>query len=69
MDKQKTKETLLQEIEDLISYGKVEPTIEPSLLQYLQISDLESIKKQLQAKSNILTEEDKEWLEQFKKQD
>ncbi len=67
MDKQKTKETLLQEIEDLMAYGKNKPTIEPSLLQYLEISDLESIKKQLQAKSNTLTDDDKEWLEQFKK--
>jgi hypothetical protein len=60
------KKTLLAEIEALISYGKTEPTINPDLLTYLEISDLIGIKRQLLAKVGTLTEEDKEWLEQFK---
>ena len=63
------KETLLAEIEQLISYGNSKPTIHPDLLAYLEIHDLISIKRQLLAKVGTLTEEDKEWLEQFKKYD
>ena len=63
------KETLLAEIEQLMSYGKSEPTIHPHLLAYLEIHDLLGIKRQLLAKVGTLTEEDKEWLEQFKKYD
>jgi len=62
-----SKETLLAEIEVLISYGKEEPTINSDLLAYLEVSDLISIKQQLLAKVGILTNEDKAWLEQFKK--
>jgi len=62
-----TKEELLGEIEKLISYGKPDPTINPDLLAYLSIEDLTSIKKKLLEKVNVLTDEDKAWLEQFKK--
>jgi len=62
-----TKEELLADIDKLISYGKEESTINPDLLAYLSIDDLISIKKKLLEKVNILSEEDKEWLEQFKK--
>ncbi|MDY0194689.1 MAG: hypothetical protein WC253_01030 [Sulfurovaceae bacterium] len=61
------KEALLKEIETLISYGKEEPTVNPELLQYLEIKDLESIKESLLRKVGILSDEDKKWLEQFKK--
>ncbi|MGW8170049.1 MAG: hypothetical protein ACWGHH_08610 [Sulfurovaceae bacterium] len=61
------KEALLKEIETLISYGKNEPTINPELLHYLEIKDLESIKESLLRKVGTLSEEDKKWLEQFKK--
>ena len=64
-----TKEELLQEIEKLISYGREEPTINPDLLAYLSIDDLNGIKANLLQKVNILSEEDKVWLEQFKKYD
>ncbi len=64
-----TKEELLQEIEKLISYGREEPTINPDLLAYLSIDDLNGIKAKLLQKVNILSEEDKVWLEQFKKYD
>lgn len=61
------KEALLTQIEALMSYGKEEPTINPELLQYLEIKDLESIKEGLLRKVGTLSDEDKEWLEQFKK--
>ncbi|SFZ98989.1 hypothetical protein MNB_SV-5-903 [hydrothermal vent metagenome] len=62
-----TKEELLAEIEKLISYGREESTINPDLLKYLEIDDLISTKKKLLQRVGILSEEDKEWLEQFKK--
>jgi hypothetical protein len=65
--KPQTKEELLREIDTLISYGKEEPTINPDLLAYLSTEDLISIKAKLLEKVNTLTEEDKRWLEQFKK--
>jgi len=61
------KASLLAEIETLIAYGAEEPTINPDLLAYLEIDDLQSIKAKLLTKVNTLTEEDKAWLEQFKK--
>jgi len=64
-----TKESLLSEIEALIAYGADEPTIHPDLLAYLEINDLIGIRDKLKSKINTLTEEDKEWLEQFKKYD
>ena len=61
------KETLLSEIEALIAYGKEEPTINPSLLAYLSLDDLISIKTKLLERVGTLSDEDKAWLEQFKK--
>jgi len=66
MNKQ-TKEELLKEIDKLISYGKEDPTINLDLVAYLSTDDLLSIKAKLLKKVNILSEEDKAWLEQFKK--
>ena len=62
-----TKEELLADIEKLISYGRDEPTINPALLAYLEVDDLISTKKKLLERVGKLSEEDKEWLEQFKK--
>lgn len=62
-----TKEELLADINKLISYGKEDTTINPDLLAYLSTDDLLSIKKKLLQKVNVLSEEDKAWLEQFKK--
>jgi hypothetical protein len=62
-----TKEELLEQIEKLIAYGKEEPTISPALLAYLSIEDLVSMKKSLMEKVGELSDEDKAWLEQFKK--
>ncbi|MBD3808640.1 MAG: hypothetical protein IE880_08010 [Epsilonproteobacteria bacterium] len=65
----KEKELLLQEIEKLISYGKNEPTINPALLEYLDMEALRNIKKSLESKVGTLSNDDKEWLKQFKKYD
>jgi len=62
-----TKEELLTDIEKLISYGREEPTNNPVLLAYLGLDDLISMKKKLLEKVGKLSDEDKEWLEQFKK--
>ncbi len=65
-DKQ-SKEELLEDIEKLIAYGREEPTIDPALLAYLEIDDLISTKKKLLERVGKLSEEDKVWLQQFKK--
>ena len=62
-----TKKELLADIEKLISYGRDEPTINPALLAYLEIDDLISTKNKLLERVGKLSDEDKEWLEQFKK--
>ncbi|HFQ61677.1 MAG TPA: hypothetical protein ENK39_05175 [Epsilonproteobacteria bacterium] len=62
-----SKEKLLSEIEKLIAYGREEPTINPDLLAYLEIEDLLNTKAKLLERVGKLSEEDKEWLEQFKK--
>ena len=69
MDENVSKEALLRDIEELISYGREEPTINPALLAYLEIDDLISTKKKLLERVGKLSDEDKEWLEQFKKYD
>ncbi len=63
------KETLLADIERLIAYGREEPTINPALLEYLEVNDLINIKAKLLERVGKLSEEDKVWLEQFKKYD
>jgi len=65
--KDPTKEGLLADIEELIAYGREEPTINPDLLAYLDIDTLISTKKSLLQKVGTLSDEDKAWLEQFKK--
>ena len=62
------KKTLLQEIEALMSYGKGEPTIHPDLLAYLSVEDLQQIKTKLLERVHTLSEEDKAWLAQFRKE-
>ncbi len=64
---EQTKEKLLAEIEKLIAYGREEPTISPALLAYLSVDDLINTKKKLLERVGKLSEDDKEWLEQFKK--
>jgi len=63
-----TKEELLYDIEALLTYKPENKTsINPNYLEYLEIEDLESIKKSLLEKLGKLKEEDITWLEQFKK--
>ncbi|CAA6801729.1 MAG: Unknown protein [uncultured Sulfurovum sp.] len=64
------KEALLKEIEALLSYKPEEKTtINPNYLEYLELEDLNSIKKGLINKIGKLSNVDIEWLEQFKKYD
>ena len=64
-----TKEELLADIEKLIAYGRDEPTINPDLLAYLEIEDLINTKAKLLERVGKLSDNDKKWLEQFKKYD
>jgi hypothetical protein len=66
-ENKQTKEELLADIEKLIAYGREETTINPALLAYLEIDDLIATKKKLLERVGKLSEEDKEWLQQFKK--
>ena len=69
-NKRLTKEELLKDIEALLSYSpNSTTTINPNYLEYLEHEDLESIKENLIKKIGVLKEEDKVWLEQFKKHD
>lgn len=67
IENEQSKEKLLADIEKLIAYGREEPTINPSLLAYLSIDDLKNTKAKLLERVGTLSDEDKEWLEQFKK--
>jgi len=63
-----TKERLLHDIEALLSYNPTDTTtINPHYLEYLELDDLESIKKNLLKRVGAIKEEDKIWLEQFKR--
>jgi len=66
---EQNKEKLLEDIEKLIAYGRDEPTINPTLLEFLSIEDLINTKTKLLERIGTLSKEDKEWLEQFKKYD
>jgi len=63
------KKKLLSDIEKLIAYGRDEPTINPALLAYLSVEDLINTKAKLLERVGTLSEEDKVWLEQFKRYD
>jgi len=67
IENEPSKENLLADIEKLIAYGRDEPTINPALLEYLEIEDLINTKAKLLERVGKLSEEDKVWLEQFKK--
>jgi len=62
-----SKEELLADIEKLIAYGRDESTINPTLLAYLDLDTLISTKRKLLERVGKLSDEDKEWLEQFKR--
>jgi len=62
-----SKEKLLNEIVDLINEYGSPSSINPSVLNFLSEEDLESIKASLiESKQHHL--DDKEWLNQFKKE-
>lgn len=67
IENEHSKEQLLADIEKLIAYGREEPTINPDLLEYLEIEDLINTKAKLLERVGKLSKEDKIWLEQFKK--
>ena len=61
------KEELLKEIEAILNYKPTESlTINPDYLEYLEVEDLESIKRNLIESFGTLSQEDIEWLQQFK---
>ena len=63
-----TKEELLADIEKLLRYEESDKeTIDPKLLAYLDLEALISIKTSLLEKVGTLSEEDRDWLQQFKK--
>jgi len=61
------KEQLLSDIEQLIAYGREEPTINPALLEYFEPQELKNIKAKLLERVGTLSDEQKAWLEQFKR--
>jgi len=61
------KEELLEQIEKLMSYGDDKPAINPEFLEYFEIDELIGIRDNLSKKVATLSEDDLEWLEQFKK--
>ena len=65
-----SKKELLTEIEALLAY-KPEQKLEinPNYMDYLEISDLESIKNSLLKKIGKLDKDALAWLEQFKRYD
>ena len=66
---EQNKKKLLEDIEKLIAYGRDEPTINPSILEFLSVEDLINTKAKLLERVGKLSKEDKDWLEQFKKYD
>jgi hypothetical protein len=63
------KRTLLEEIETLMAYGRREPTMDPALLKYLDRESLEAIRDRLKKKHATLSDEDKEWLARFRREE
>jgi hypothetical protein len=63
------KEALLEEILHLLAYGDRAPEIDPALLAYLDISTLQSTLEKLKEKTAGLKEEDRQWLQQFRKEE
>ncbi len=62
------KEKLIKEIKELWSSNDVpEFNIAPELLEYLTLHDLKELKAKILQSQKILSEEQKEWLLQFRK--
>ena len=63
------KKRLLEELRELLAYGNEAPEIDPALLEYLDESTLDTMLKRLKEKHSRLTEEDREWLAQFRREE
>ena len=61
------KESLLKEIEELLTSSEHEISIDSYILKYLSIDELHSIKSQLHKKQESIIEDNHKWLQQFKK--
>ena len=62
-----TKQKLLEEIEKVLEKYKAKMKIDMYVLDYLDEEELENIKKELLKKQENVIEDNREWLEQFKK--
>ena len=65
--KEKTKEEKLKEIEELLKTYDGEMEIDPYILKYLTIEELDSILLNLLKQQSNVIEENSQWLQQFKK--
>jgi hypothetical protein len=63
------KEKLLEEIRQLLAYGGEAPEIDPALLEYLDEGTLQHMLERLREKHTRLSEEDREWLQRFRKEE
>ena len=64
------KKSLLNEIKELWKSKNIkEFDIAPELLEYLELKDLQELKARILNSMQNLTQEQKEWLEKFKKYD
>jgi hypothetical protein len=63
------KAQLMEEIRRLMAYGGEAPEIDPALLEYLDRESLERMLERLREKHSWLTEEDREWLRQFRREE
>ncbi len=62
------KKSLLNEIKELWKSENIEKfDIAPELLEYLELKDLQELKERILNSMSELSEEQKEWLSQFRK--
>ncbi len=62
------KKSLLNEIKELWKSENIENfDIAPELLEYLELKDLQELKERILNSMSNLTDEQKEWLSQFRK--
>ncbi len=67
IDEQKVKEQRLKEIEEMLKNYGGELEIDPFVLKYLSIDELDSILLGLLKRQESIIENNHEWLQQFKK--
>lgn len=66
MDEEKQKK--LKEIEELLKVYDGEMEIDPYVLEYLTLDELETIELNILKKQSNVIEENSQWLQQFKKE-